>query len=403
MRVSTNQFSLAAINSLLEQQAKVSKTQVQIATGKKVVNPSDDPVASSRILEIEQSIKQTEQFQDNANAARTRLVLEEGALADVNLNLQRVRELAVKAGNTILSNNDRRAIALELRQNLDAILASANTVDNNGDFLFAGYQGKTQPFAPNAAGTFDYFGDDGQRLLQISQSRQIADADSGTAVFRSIRNGNGTFVTTQGANNGSAVIDAGTTVGPLVPDTYTITFTEVTPDNFTYTVTDGAAAVVAGPNPYQEDAIIDLSAFGIQTSVSGTPADGDSFVISPSVNQDMFQTVQNLITSLETGFADDVQQAQFLNQLNRSMVEIDNALESTSNIRSSVGARLNTIDVQLDNNESFKLTAQETLSNLQDLDYAEAASRLNLQLTGLQAAQQAFIRVQSLSLFNFLN
>ena len=402
MRISSNQFNFAAINAILDQQTKVSKTQIQIATGKRVVNPSDDPGAASRILEIEQSESKTDQYQSNADAARTRLTLEEGALADVTLNLQKIRELALQAGNTILSNNDRKAIASELKQNLDALLASANTVDNNGDFLFAGFQGKTQPFAPNAAGTFDYFGDDGQRQLQISESRQIADSNSGTEVFRSIRNGNGTFVINEGVNTGTAVISAGTTAGPFVPDTYTIAFTEVTPDNFTYTVTDSAATVVAGPLTYQEDAIIDLSAFGIQTSVSGTPADGDSFVVGPSTNQDMFQTVQNLVNSLEAGFAGGTEQAQYLNQLNRSIVEIDNALENTTNIRSSVGARLNAIDIQLENNESFKLSAQETLSNLQDLDYAEAASRLNLQLLGLQAAQQSFVRIQNLSLFNFL-
>lgn len=71
-------------------------------------------------------------------------------------------------------------------------------------------------------------------------------------------------------------------------------------------------------------------------------------------------------------------------------------------MRATVGARLNAVDAQKDVNDGFKLQVQETLSKLQDLDYAEAVSRLNLQLTGLQAAQQSFLKIQGLSLFNFL-
>ena len=69
MRISTNQLNLVAVNAILDQQAKLSKTQIQIATGEKIVTPSDDPVGAARILDLNQAIKQTEQFQKNADAA----------------------------------------------------------------------------------------------------------------------------------------------------------------------------------------------------------------------------------------------------------------------------------------------------------------------------------------------
>jgi flagellar hook-associated protein 3 FlgL len=70
-------------------------------------------------------------------------------------------------------------------------------------------------------------------------------------------------------------------------------------------------------------------------------------------------------------------------------------------VKTQVGSRLSAIDSQGDSNGAFALTVQSTLGELEDLDYAEALSRLSLQMTTLEAAQQTFIRTQQLSLFNF--
>jgi len=70
--------------------------------------------------------------------------------------------------------------------------------------------------------------------------------------------------------------------------------------------------------------------------------------------------------------------------------------------QTTIGARLNSIDQQREVNETISFNMQKTLSEVQDLDYAEAISRLVQQEAGLQAAQQTFVRVQGLSLFNFL-
>ena len=71
--------------------------------------------------------------------------------------------------------------------------------------------------------------------------------------------------------------------------------------------------------------------------------------------------------------------------------------------QTTVGARLNVLETQNDTNEGSMLSLQEVLSEIQDLDYAEAVSRLQLQLAGLQAAQQTYVKTQSLSLFDYLS
>ncbi len=85
-----------------------------------------------------------------------------------------------------------------------------------------------------------------------------------------------------------------------------------------------------------------------------------------------------------------------------TLTRIDSALESVLDTRASVGARLNTIDNQKNANDSFSLLLQENRSSLEDLDYAEAISRFEQQLLALQASQQSFVKVQGLSLFNYL-
>ncbi len=398
MRISTSQMHFSATNALLDQQSKLSRTQLQVATGRRILTPADDPVASATLLDLKQTRELTARFQLNADAARARLALEESTLGAVSDALVRVRELAVQGNNDTLSDTDRRSLAQEVRQIVDQLLGLANTRDNNGDYLFAGHQGNVRPFAANSSGGFDYYGDDGTRMIAIGPGREVQDADSGTAVFRAIRNGNGTFTTADGAGNtGTGIIDAGTATPAFVPDTYTITFTQALPtDPVTYQV-DGAASgnVIPAGTPYVEGAEISFN--GVVVSITGTPADGDTFTVSPAANQDLFTTVQNLALALE-----DTDATARHNAINRVLADLDQAEENITNVRTSVGARLNAIDAQVRNNEDQILALDETLSLIGDLDYAEAVSRLNLQLTGLQAAQQAFIRVQNLSLFNFL-
>ena len=401
MRISTHQLQQQGINSMLEQQSRMSKTQLQVSTGRRILTPADDPAASSQVLGLTQVKEVIVQHQANADAARARLALEESALTGVGDLLQRVRELAVQASNSVLSNGDRAAIAKEVRQRLDELLSLSNTKDANNEYVFAGHQGLTQPFSANASGGFNYNGDEGQRYLQIGPSRQVAVGDSGTAVFRAIRNGNGTFTTRENtANTGTGVIDPGTVSGTFVPDTYTLAFIQVlSTDPVTYTITGAASGLVAS-GTYASGSGITFN--GVQTSVTGTPVHGDSFTVSSSANQDIFTTVQNFAQALETPLSSPAGQAHFSNTMNRTLIDLDRSLDNVIEVRARVGARLNAIDAQKDVNDSFKLQIQETLSNLQDLDYAEAVSRLNLQITGLQAAQQSFIKIQGLSLFNFL-
>ncbi len=405
MRVSSNQTQLMAINSMLEQQAKLSAVQQQVATGKKIFKPSDDPVGASKVVNLNDTMHITDQLQSNINSARSHLSVEEGVLANAVDVLQRARELAIQGNNGSQTNETRSFIAEEIDQLGKELLGLANTTDSSGEFLFAGSKSRFKPFVRNEHGKFEYHGDDTQRFIQIGPKRRIPSNDSGTDVFRSIREGNGSFVTLDyKGNKGSGVIDPGTISGNYDKQTYAIVFDRkqsLDPNQpMTYSVINDKGEQVVKPRVYVEGDAIDFK--GIHTFVKGDPEAGDFFVVRPSYSQDIFTTLDNFTQALRKGRGTPAELASLHNEMNRVITNLDQGLGRILEIRSNVGARLNAMDSQEKINSAYKVQIKEILSNVQDLDYGEAVSRLNLKLTGLQASQKAFTRVQGISLFNYL-
>ena len=191
MRISTSQIYQQGVQTMLNKQAELAKTQQQVATGDRILAPSDDPAAATRILELNQAIDNNNQFQRNADVAEARLGVEEAVLTGFTDQLQRVRELAIQANNDTLTVEDRGSIATEVGEILDSLLQLANTKDSNGEYIFAGYQTGTEPFSHDGMGNFTYAGDQGQRMLQIGSSAQVAIGDSGSDVFLRVDDGAG--------------------------------------------------------------------------------------------------------------------------------------------------------------------------------------------------------------------
>lgn len=400
MRLSSVQIFQQGITAILDQQSKLHETEQQLATGRRVLKPSDDPVAAVQILDLEEDLAVVDQHQRNGELAEGQLAQEEDALVQVGAVLQRVRELVVQANNGSQSPETRSSIAVEIDARLGELKDLANTRDSNGEYIFAGYQSETQPFT-ELGGAVSYQGDAGQRFVQLSASAQVAVRDSGYDVFMAAPGGNGSFdIDAAAANAGTAIVGQTSVNGGFVPDNYTVSFIQATAaDPISYQVVDSSAAVVASGNYNDGESI----AFGgAQLSFSGVPNNGDSFTVSPAGQQDVFSTLQNIVDDLNNAAADPASIAAVHNAMGQALNNLDQGLGHILEVRASVGARMSQVDSQRSLNEDFNLHLQESLSGVQDLDYTEAVSRLNLQLTALQAAQQAYVKVQGLSLFNYM-
>lgn len=406
MRISTNQLQKVAIDSMLEQQQRLSKTQRQVATGKRIFKPSEDPVAAAKIVDLKDTINTIGQYQSNVNAARARLSLAESILGNSTESLQRIRELSIAANNDSQTNETRGFIAAEIEQLLDELLDMANSTDSSGNYMFSGSKGRFKPFVPNEQGYFDYIGDDTQRFLQIGPKRIIAVSDPGNELFRKIKDGNGEFAAFESkTNTGTAIIDPGSSTGEYDGGTYAIVFARkesIDPNEpTTYSVIDeqGQEIIPAGTVFFEKQTI----AFnGVRVTLEGRPNDKDFFVIRNSENKDMFSTIKDFVTTLKRTRGNPEEIAKLHNEINRAITGIDNALGNVLEARGTLGARLRALDGQESINTDYQLQMREVLSNIEDLDYAKAVSELNLKLTGLQASQKAFTRVQGISMFDFI-
>jgi flagellar hook-associated protein 3 FlgL len=397
MRVSTFGSFHKGLDLMQSLQSMVDRTQRQISSGNRILAPSDDPIAASRTLELRESLSRIDQFERNIDIATIQLQDEEVALQSVNDVLQRVRELSLQANNATQSDETRGLIAVELRQHLNQLVQLANQQDGRGRYIFAGNREETTPVTAGAGG-FIYNGDEGQREAQIGENRRIATGDSGAEVFFRVRAGNGEFVAAPNAGNaGTGVVTTSSVVDPTAwnQSSYTVRFTNSTD----YEVIDSASSVVAtGVHSPGHSVIFQ----GIEFTLDGQPAAGDEFAVAPSPYSSMFESVQRIIDAVEQPVTNDASRASLNNSINRGLEDLDQSIGRVLDVRTRVGSRLAAIENQTDTNDAFALTLQQTIGELEDLDYAEALSRLSFELTILEASQQSFVRTQSLSLFNYL-
>lgn len=411
MRISTSQQQLQTVQAMLDQQTRLAHTQQQIASGQRILAPSDDPTGARQLLDLGTAVATATQYQRNADAVEERLGVEGNALQSTTALLQRVRELAVQANNDTLSDHDRQAIAAEVRQRLPDLIGIANTRDANGEYLFGGYRSTTQPFSLAGDGSVVYAGDQGQRELQIGPDRRIAVGDSGAAVFQAVRNGNGIFAIAPGVNTGTGVADPGALTDPSawVPDQYTISFVTNAAGQLAYQVTGALSGQVVPALPatapaaapaYASGAAIGFQ--GAQVTITGTPVPGDTFTLAPSSHQDIFATLSAFATALETPATTPAARAALHNAMGGVLGNLDQALQHIATVDASVGGRLNALDSQRGINDDEKLRTQTLLSQVGDLDYAQAITQLNQQQVALSAAQQAYLRTQGLSLFDHM-
>lgn len=190
-RISTSLLYDRGITTMLERQSSLSRTQMQISSGKRILSPKDDPPGAAYALDLRTSLSQVEQYQKNADRARARLELQESALSGVDDILPRIMELALQGQSDTYTPEARQAIAQEIRELNQELMALANTQDSNGEYIFAGYGSDTIPFGNPLDGVFAYAGDMGTRSLQIAATQQVQDRENGYDVFMNIETGAG--------------------------------------------------------------------------------------------------------------------------------------------------------------------------------------------------------------------
>jgi flagellar hook-associated protein 3 FlgL len=398
MRITQGMEQSQFLTSLNQLESNIASTQNGISTGLSFTTASQNPVAAGLVSGYNQVLAQSQQFTSNGQSAQGSLNVEDNALTQVQSQLQSLRDLALEANNATESGANLNAIATQVQQIQQSLLSIANTQDGSGNYIFAGYSTQTQPFALTATGA-SYSGDQGQRQVQLAAGQTVTVGDNGDLVFNQIKTGNGTFNVTAGAaNTGTGVIGATSVTDPAAYDGGSYTIQLTAPDSYEVL---NSANVSVSTGTYTSGQAISFD--GLQVTLSGAPATGDTFAVAPSTDQSMFTTVQNLVNALQQAPTAGSGSTVLNNSIASAIDNIDQALDQTQTIQSSVGARLNTITTQQSVATTQQTQLQQSISTLQSLNYPQAITSLDSQNTTLSAAMQAYTLTEGLSLFKYLS
>ncbi|MCZ4321779.1 flagellar hook-associated protein 3 [Pseudomonas anguilliseptica] len=556
MRISSIQAFNNGVSGLGRNYSNLIRTQEQISSGNRILTPADDPVASVRLLQLEQQQAILGQYKENLTAAKNSLTQEETTITSVVNVLQRIRELAVQAGGGALSADDRKSIAKELGEREGELLNLMNSRNARGEYLFSGFLGKTEPFLRNPDGTYSYQGDEGQRSLQVAGSSNVAINDNGKRLFEDVSNAN-RIINALGVNNpalptpplpatnipalptadqrvfmspglvqdnqtfnsdfragepyslafisgtefriydsagadvtsevpGGGLIDplvsGGTTINfrgmrfqldvvlqpgdneldldnllantatPGTPGINTHSFTlQSAPTDFAVnrSSTNNSAAIVA-PAGISNQATFDsqfptsgivlrftddtnyevysqpvgpgspvlatgtvvgpypatFSVFGADFTLSAPAAvaGGDEFGVQPQFQEQrsILNTISRLRQALESSPTSPAGNLGVRDEVAIALTNLDNGMGKVLEVQTEIGARLNLIDTTEIDNEDVTLVNKAVQADLRELDYAEALSRLSFQTIILEAAQQSYVKIAGLNLFNQL-
>jgi len=402
MRVSTAQFYLQSALQMSNKTSDVNDQMSHLTSGKRVQTAKDDAVQYSTLVGYKESLANIEKYQRNITQAESHNNLQEIVFADAELLLDQIKQDMLLANNGRMSDEDLQSLAKETRTNFNQLLDIANSQNSNGDYIFSGYQTETKPFSQQVDGSVLYNGDTGVNELQIAKNINIVTNQAGDAAFLNIANTIGDFKASYATNTSGVAVDSanitnrGTYNTSALPHEYEFTFDATTND---LTVTDSAGSIVFPPAPYTAGETVSFD--GIDVTLSGNPLPGDSFTISPEEDISVFTTINDAIAWMEKGSVSTNQEqhqvdySAILNQLNESMVHITSR-------RVDSGIRLQVLEGQKSRHLDSELNITTGKSNIEDLDFAKAISEFEQSKIALQASQQAFTKVQGLTLFNYI-
>ncbi len=379
MRISTTATFLNASSALNSRQGELAKLSAQISSGKRIITPADDPAGAARIIELESARARNDQIGVNQRAAANTLSQAESLLGNVSDTYSDIRELLVQAGNPALSDGDRKSLAAELSGRREALYGLSTSRDGDGQPLFGG------------------------RVVQVGSSRDLDVTLNNNLLFGQVRNGNGIFAAADApANSGAAAISAGTVADASALDggSYDIVIHN-TAGTLTYDVVNAVTSVVvSGANAFTAGAQISVAGMGVK--ISGTPADGDTFHLTPATARPVFAALDEFTEALRVPVTDDASRARLAAHVASGLAQVDMAAETALLTRAGTGAALKELDTLQAVAATQDEQTQIQLSGIQDLDYNQAATELSQRQLVLSAAQKAYSKTLGNSLFDYL-
>lgn len=401
MRVSTAQFYFQNAQQLSGLQTKVNDQAGYLSSGKRVLTAKDDAISFGTLNGLKNELTNIEKYQRNLTQATNRNSIQDVSFSSAEDIMQQLKQTFIQANSGALNSDDLSALSGLAKNSLEQLLDIANTQDETGGYIFAGYQVDVTPFVIQPDNSVKYLGDSGVRELQIAKNVMVDTNQAGDAAFEKVNNNKGDFSAQYNTNTSGISLNRAIVSNPSAYDTvnnppdYNFNFTSATDLN----VTDSLGNPVFSTTTYTPGQTIAFN--GLEVQLNGNPLPGDDFNLTPQENVSLFDTVKRVVDWLNVG-ASPANPAQHNVEYEELLGQLDQALNHMTTGRVEAGVRLKLIENQQSNHLDSELHLAKGRSNIEDLDFAKAAADFERSKFSLQAAQQTFVQIKNLSLFNYL-
>jgi flagellar hook-associated protein 3 FlgL len=423
MQISTSEFLLGALPELLAQESNVNQLNKEIASGQTMLTANSDPAGAGLALETAGQIQQLTYDAGNAQAGANSIQTTLGALQQVNNLINQLNQTALTAASATTADNTRQALVTEAQSALQQLVQLANTQGTDGNYIFAGANSGSAPFTTEANGQVTFVGDASTNSIEIAPGVSVPVTTSGQGIFATLPAGNnGVAVTAGAANTGGGTAEvqgvtslAQVTAAAVAGTQYEITFTSAgtsagSSGGLDYTVASGSGAPGSARFAASSGVIAsgaftagtDLHFAGLDVAVDGTPAAGDDFTLQPGATSSLFQTVQSLISALQSPLPGEPGGSAAQQQVQSVIASLAGAQSTVLSAEASLGAGLSEIQAVQSEDQTQSTQAQTQLSNLQSANLPQVITNYSASVTALQAAEEAFARIQNLSLFSVI-
>lgn len=410
--ISSKLFNQQVMNSLKSLDSRISELQNETSTGLRTISASSDPILVSELNTGKELLSKFDRYLSNAETANDRLKLADTVLQSIEPLLTRFSELNIQANTDTLNQSDRFAIKAEVDELRALLMDLANTKDHNDVAIFGGTIGEQAPFGYSDSGRVEYFGDQGNMTLKISDNKNVDTSISGLDTFMNVQTSNGVksvFDIIDNFSEALAMAESGTKDIEINENSTLLHFQladHPTIVNFQIFYEGQAHHVEAKVvNGHLENLQAEIEKLGLGLAVVTT---GNAMSIATDSNSSAvlsnlsFDPLGNTDVSL---FKIDVGDKRFLQaneNMSQSLRGFNEAISHVSVKHATLGAKVQAVTTQTEILQQFKITVSEDVSGLQDADLAEVVTELKQLLLNKDAAQQVYAKLNQQTLFDFI-
>ncbi len=403
MRVTTNMSYQSSMRALQKASERLDKASEQMTTGDKFATAGEDPTGMAQKLSLTSKITAFQQYSVNGSLLDSSLTLEGTILDSVTTNLQSAYTLTQKSVNGAMSDSDKKSIASELEQLQTQLYDLMNSKNADGEYIFGGNQSQTQPFVKNDVGDYEFKGDTGQRMIQVAPSVQIAANDSGLSVFQQVATRR--TVSSATATDLTIGVSSQSEFDSFFRNQYDFKI----PANNQYTISTTASPdqyQITGKNGYTQTGdyipgeAINFNGVSLTMTAAAGSGPAQQFTLDAPANDNVLNSLNKMIEALKNSSA--LTEEEWTSTVANVQTHINNTLDRVGITQGAVGGRQNNLDQVLTSNASLEVIATEARANVAEIDIYEAISNVSQQENALTMAQQAFSKVHSSTLFDYL-